>query len=110
MLTKSQRTFIATAFAAVSAALAAVPYQEKLPARLLAKCAGKEPETEALWLLAFYLGKPSRIPSHFGSLLNMDEESAFAAAIVSEHGPLLHTVLSQKAIKRLNNIPLSHTV
>ncbi len=109
MLTTSQRRFITTAFAAVSAALVAIPYQEKLPARLLAKCTGTEPEARALWWLAFYLGKPSRIPSHFGSLLRLDDDSAFAAALVSEYGALLHTVLSHKAIARMNNIDLAHT-
>jgi hypothetical protein len=109
MLTKSQRTFISTTFAAVSAALVAIPYQQNLPARLLAKCTGTNPEARALWWLAMYLGKPSRIPSHFGTLLRLGEDSAIAAAIVSEYGELLHTVLSQKAIHRMNCIELAHT-
>lgn len=109
MLTKSQRTFIATSFAAVTAALVAIPYQECLPGRLLAKCPGANPEARALWWLAFYLGKPSRIPSHFGALLSLDEEVAFAAAVVSRYAEQLHAVLNQKAIHRLNCIDLNHT-
>lgn len=110
MLTKSQRTFISTSFAAVTAALDALPWNQRLPARLLAKCTGTEPEARALWWLAYYLGKPSRIPSHFGTLLQLSEDSAIAAAIVSLHADTLHAVLSQKAIIRMNNIELSHTV
>lgn len=109
MLTKPQRTFISTSFAAVTAALSAIRNQESLPARLLAKCTGTNPEARALYWLAFYMGKPSRIPSHFGSLLRLDEDQAIAAAIVSEYADQLHAVLSPKAIHRMNNIELAHT-
>ena len=109
MLTKSQRAFISTTFAAVTAVLDALPWNQRLPARLLEKCTGTEPEARALWWLAYYMGKPSRIPTHFGSLLSLTEDQAIAAAIVSEHDELLRPVLSYKAVLRMNNIDLAHT-
>ncbi len=109
MLTLSQRRFIATSFAAVSATLDTVSSPEGLTTRLLNKCTGSQPEARALWWLALYLGKPGRIPAHFGSLLHMSEEQAFAAAVVSEHGELLHGVLHLGHINRLNNIEFNAT-
>ena len=116
MLTPSQRKFITASLAAVTAALA-LPTQschseslkKELIPRLLAKCGGTEPEARAFWYLAFYLGKPSRIPSGIGHLLQMSDESAFAAALVSEFGEWLHRVIPQKAIDRMNNIDFAHT-
>ena len=109
MLTKSQRSFISTTFAAVTATLDALPWNQRLPARLLAKCTGTNPEARALWWLAHYMSKPSRIPSHFGSLLSLDDDCAFAAALVSEHAELLRPVLNYKTVLRMNNIELAHT-
>lgn len=109
MLTLSQRRFIATAFAAVSAALDTVSFPKDLVVRLLNKCGGSQPEARALWWLGIYLTKPSRIPAHFGSLLRMSEDQVFAAAVVSEHGELLRGVLTQRHIDRLNNIEFNAT-
>lgn len=107
MLTASQRRFATAAYQRVEKALGTVPQQENLLARLVAKCHGREPQLLALWELAYYVGKPSRIPYHFGSLLHMMEHQVLAAAIVSEYAELLHTVLPPKTVHRLNNIELS---
>lgn len=110
MLTLAQRNLFTNAFAAASAALTAIPYQQELLTKLVKKCAGTNPEARAVWWLASYLGKPSRIPSHFGSLLGMDEDTAYAAAIVSKYGTELHAALPQRTIDRLNQIELHKTL
>lgn len=110
MPTLAQRNLFTKSFATASAALAALPHQPELLPKLVKKCPGTNPEARAVWWLAMYLGKPSRIPSDFGSLLGMDDDTAYAAALVSRYGDELHAALGQRTIDRLNQIELSETL
>jgi hypothetical protein len=110
MLTLAQRNLFTKAFDAASAALTAIPHQQELAKKLVKKCAGTNPEARAVWWLASYLGKPSRIPSFFGSLLDMDEDTAYAAAIVSKYSAELHAALPQRTIDRILQVDLYDTL